>query len=321
MTARTLRARSVLALLVLAMSLSACGSSYSSDPTSSATGTTTLPGSSRPAVTIGDKNYTEQFILGELYDLALTAQGYQVSLNPNIGPTAVTYQALTSGRLSLYPEYIDVWNTFVAGYQHGFPTERSADRAARMYASAHGIELLPPTPFSDTNAVAVTRTSATANGLRDLFDLQKVAADLTFGAPTQFQDSSVGLGPIEKAYGFTPKSIDTLDTGEQYQALTSGTVQAAWMTSTDGELAGSTFSALRDPEHVFGWGEVVPVVPAKVIAAEGPDFVATIDRVDRLLTLKVMRRLNAEVELNMQTPAAVAQQFLQQHGLVPAASS
>jgi osmoprotectant transport system substrate-binding protein len=305
-------------LAAVALVVAGCGSDHSA---SGGSGTTTLPGSNRPAVTIGDKNYTEQFVLGELYDLALSAQGYQVTLNPNIGPTTVTFQALTSGRLDMYPEYLDVWNTFVAGYHHGFRTERAAYRAARRYAKTQGLVLLRPTPFSDTNAVAVTSAYADANGLRSLADLQRVQAALTFGAPTQFQDSSVGLTPIERAYDFTPKAVNTLDTGAQYQALTSGTVQAAWMTSTDGELAGSAYRSLGDPQHVFGWGEVTPVVPAKVLAAEGPDFARTINRVDRLLTLKVMRQLNADVTQEQQTPAAVAQTFLQAHGLVAASSS
>jgi osmoprotectant transport system substrate-binding protein len=217
----------------------------------------------------------------------------------------------------MYPEYIDVWDTFVAGYQHGFPSARSALAAARAYARRQGLVLLRPTPFSDTNAVATTSAYAAAHGLTGLADLQKVQSTLTFGASTQFQASSVGLTPIEQAYGFTPHAVATLDIGAQATALTAGTVQAASTTTTDGTLAGHTLTMLRDPQHVFGWGSAVPVVPAKVLRAEGPAFARTINRVSRLLTLRVMRRLNAAVELQQQTPLAVATQFLQRHGLMP----
>jgi glycine betaine/choline ABC-type transport system substrate-binding protein len=114
--------------------------------------------------------------------------------------------------------------------------------------------------------------------------------------------------------------VTTLNTGAQYQALSTGAVQAAWMTTTDGELAGNTFRMLRDPQHVVGFGNALPVVPAKVLAAEGPDFRLTINRVTRLLTLKAIRRLNADVELYNEMPAVVAKQFLQAHGLVPRGS-
>ena len=39
------------------------------------TQTTPPPGAGKPTIYIGDKNYTEQFILGELYYEALLAQG------------------------------------------------------------------------------------------------------------------------------------------------------------------------------------------------------------------------------------------------------
>jgi len=43
---------------------------------------------------------TEQFLLGQMYDQALTAQGYSIHLDPNIGPTTVTYGALLKGTLA-----------------------------------------------------------------------------------------------------------------------------------------------------------------------------------------------------------------------------
>ena len=51
------------------------------------------------------------------------------------------------------------------------------------------------------------------------------------------------------------------------------------------------------------------------MAAEGPVFTATIERVSRLLTTPVMRQLNAAVDISNQDPAAVAKQFLQAHGI------
>ena len=71
--------------------------------TSTTSSTSTLPGAGKPAVTIGDKNYSEQFVLGQLYLQALKAQGFTVNLNQNIGPTDVTLQALKTGALTMYP--------------------------------------------------------------------------------------------------------------------------------------------------------------------------------------------------------------------------
>jgi osmoprotectant transport system substrate-binding protein len=313
------------AALLSAGGLSACGggkhpSSSSSHNATSSTGTDTraLPGSGRPLVTIGDKNFTEQFVLGELYGQALRAQGYNVMLDRNIGPSEVTIQALESGRLDMYPEYLGTWDSGIAGYKRSFHTIRSAYRAGQHYALAQGLELLNTTPFSSTDAIGVTRAYALEKGLHSLEDLRRVAANLVLGGPPQFQQSSTGLPLVEQLYGFVPAAFKALDVGGQYQALDMGTVHAADVGTTDGELTSGKYLLLRDPRRAFGWGNVVPIVSARVLTAEGPAFTATIDRVSALLTTAVMRRLNAAVDVSQQDPTIVAKQFLQAHGLVPA---
>jgi osmoprotectant transport system substrate-binding protein len=289
--------------------------------TSASTSAAALPGTGRPTVTIGDKNFTEQFLLGELYYLALKAQGFSVVLNRNIGPTEVTIQALQSGRLSMYPEYIDTWNTAVAGYKHRFSTAYGAYQAGERYALAHGLELLDATPFSDTDAVGVTFNYSVQNGIASISDLAKVASSLTFGAPPQFQQAPTGLPLVEQAYGIIPAAFKPLPVGGQYQALDQGTVQAADVNTTDGELITGNYTLLKDPKHVFGWGNVAPVVPVRVLDAEGPAFAGTINQVSALLSTAVMRQLNAAVDISGVDPGVVARQFLEAHGLVPSAGS
>ena len=322
-------ATTAIALTAVAV-LSGCGSSQPDSPTpsssttpsttstgsTSSTGTTTpLPGAGKPTVTIGDKNFTEQFILGELYGEALKAQGFNIVLNRNIGPTEVTIQALESGRLGMYPEYLRIWDQAIAGVQRSFHSRAGAYRVGQRYAVDHGLELLTPTPFSNTDAIGVTRAYADEHGLRSLSDLRRVAPTMTLGGPVQFQQSPNGLPAIEQAYGFVPAAFKPLDVGAQYQALDQGAVQAADISTTDGQLTRGDYALLRDPLHTFGWGNVVPVISAKVMTAEGPVFTATIERVSRLLSTPVMRRLNAAVDLSNQDPAVVAKQFLLAHGI------
>jgi osmoprotectant transport system substrate-binding protein len=276
-----------------------------------------LPGAGRPAVTIGDKNFAEQFVLGELYKQALQAQGFSTTLDRNIGTTQVTMQALLSGRLDMYPEYLNVWNQAVAGDQRRYGTERAALDAARRHAQARGLSLLDPTPFSDTGAIVVTPAYAAANGVRTLADLAPLSSTLTIGGPPQFQTSHPGLGSLAAAYAVIPAAYKALDIGDQLSALARGNVQAAEVSSTDGQLQVGQYVQLTDPKHVFGWGNVVPVIPRAVLAAEGPVFVRTINAVTALLTDAVMRQLNSDVELANQDPAAVAKRFLQANGLVP----
>ncbi len=318
------RAGAAIVAAVAAVAVGACGSSTSA--TSSTTGnprgaTKPLPGTGKPPVTIGDKNFTEQFVLGELYAEALSARGYSVTLNRNIGPTEVTLQALRSGRLAMYPEYVGIWNAQIAGIHHTFRAPRAALLAARRYSAVHGFAMLDPTPFSDTSGIAVTGAYAVAHKLRTLGDLRKVAPTLTIGAPPQFQQTAPGLNALEQSYGLVPASFKPLAIGAQYQALQQGAVQAAVINTTDGQLQGRAYRLLADPHRVFGWGQAVPVLPTRVLAAEGPAFAATINRVSRLLTTAAIRRMNAAVDVYNQDPATVAHAFLRAHGIAVASGS
>ncbi len=311
-------------LLASAISLAACGGGHPTGPpkasrpstTTATTATTPLPGAGKPAITIGDKNYAEQFLLGQLYAQALIAQGFQATVDRNIGTTSVTIQALLAGTLDMYPEYVDTWNTQVASDKHRYATMLDALAAGRLHASAQGLALLDPTPFSDVDAVAVTPAYAKTNDLRSISDLISVASQLTFGGPLQFRTSDPGLGSIERAYGVVPAGYDELDIGDQLNALDRGDVQAAVVQTTDGQLQTGEYELLADPRHIFGWGNVVPVVSQKLVDAEGPVFAKTINAVTALLTTPIMRQLNADVELAGQDPATVAKRFLEANGLV-----
>lgn len=294
---------------------SAPPSTPSASPT---TATQLLPGTGRPVVSLGDKNTPEEFILGELYDQALTAQGFSVTLTRNIGPTSVSVQALSQGSLSIYPEYLSTWNRSVAGYHRSFRTLAGAFGAGQLYAATHSMQLLAATPFSDTQGIAVTTAFARAHHLRSIEDLRRVAAGLTLGTPIEFAQDPGGLPAIEDAYGFQPATTKPIEIGQQYDDLRSGLIQAAYVDTTDGDLQTPEFTVLRDPRHILGYGNVIPVATDAVIAAEGPAFVATVNRVSRLLSTQVMRELNAQFELANQAPASIARQFLLAQGLVVA---
>jgi osmoprotectant transport system substrate-binding protein len=290
--------------------------------TTTATTTTTvsLPGAGRPPVTIGDENTPEQFVLGQLYYQALKAEGFPVSLNQSIGPTAVIQQALANGQLAMYPEYLNTWDTSVAGLPNVSGSLRQAYLAGQHYALKHGLELLNETPFSNTNAIAVTFDYAVENQVQSIPDLIKLS-QLTLGGPPQFQQSPSGLPALQSTYGVVPSTFTPLELGSQYKALDQGTVQAAVVQTTDPQLLSGSYPLLHDPDDLFGWGNIVPVASVRAIDAEGPEFEATINRVSALLTLPAMRELNAEVQLEGQDPAAVATQFLQQEGLLPQPST
>ena len=108
----------LLAALVLALGVAACGDDDSDTETteeasSSGTAIEENPDNNGVQLTIGSKNFTEQFILGEIYAQALEAAGYDVSTDLNLGSEQVALKALENGEISGYPEYTSTALTVV----------------------------------------------------------------------------------------------------------------------------------------------------------------------------------------------------------------
>src|SRR5262245_47538280 len=105
-------ARQGAAAIIAAAALGGLGTTVAS-ATSTAT-VAALPGAGKPAVTIGDKNFPEQYVLGALYAQALRAKGFKVKVKDNIGSTEITWKALKAHRIDFYPEYTGTLLTAVA---------------------------------------------------------------------------------------------------------------------------------------------------------------------------------------------------------------
>jgi osmoprotectant transport system substrate-binding protein len=277
-----------------------------------------LPGYGKPIVVLGDENTPEQFIIGQLYALALEHQGYTVQLTRNVNPLAgIALSALRTGSLDLYPAYLDEWNARNPRVHRRFRTLAGSYRAAVSYAERQQVVLLAPTPFSDTVGIAVTSQYASQNHVSSIADLAHGTGAI-FAGPLPWATDAHGLPAVEQAYHFTvaPGALQQIDNGFQYAWLRTANVDVAYAKTTDPELNGPSYKLLRDPKHVFGFGNVVPVTTQHVLDTEGPAFAQTIDRVDATLTISAMRGLNAEVELSGHGAIAVAEQFLQGHGIL-----
>jgi osmoprotectant transport system substrate-binding protein len=312
--------RSLAALLAvaLAIAVAACGSddnnSSSSSSTSSTSSSSDQPGKGKPAVTIGDKNFTEQYVLGELYAQALRAKGFTVKIKSNIGSSEIIDKALTSGKLDFYPEYTGVILSELAHAKQRPANPDEAYAAAKKFEEGRGYTMLDKTPFFDSDAIAVKPDFATKNGLESVADLKKLGSKLRLGAPPEFKTRFEGLIGLKKSYGVNP-SFKPLAIGLQYKALDSGKIDAADVFTTDGALQAGKYKILKDPKFIFGFQNVSPIVSQKVLDAQGSAFADTLNAVSAKLTTEAMQKMNAAVDLDKQKPAAVAQQFLQANGL------
>lgn len=303
-----------LAAMALGLGVAACGSD-DDNGSSGSSSSSDQPGAGKPAVTLGSKDFTEQFILGELYTQALQAKGYKVTLKRNIGSTEVIDKALTSGQIDGYPEYTGTILSVVAAEKRRPTSQEDAYNAAKAFQEKRGFTLLNPTPFYNSDAMGVTVKYAKENDLKSIEDVKKLGDKFTWGAPPESRTRFEGLVGLREVYGLDQMKFKPLTIGLQYKALDTGDVQGADVFTTDGQLSGDKYVVLDDPKKVFGFQNVAPVFKQSVLAAEGPEFSKTLNDVSAKLTLEAMRTMNAAVDIDKQQPAQVAGQFLEANGL------
>jgi len=320
-TPRTLVALAALLAGVVVL-VAACGSSNSnSTSNSSSTSSSTAaaapaqPGKGKPAVTIGTKDFTEEFILGELYAQALRAKGYTVKLKKNIGATEIIDTALTSHKIDAYPEYTGESVATVA--KRNVPAKTAAEeyQLAKQFYEGRGQTVSEPTPFEDVDAIATTKAFAAKNHLTTMDDLKKIGS-FSLGARPEFKARQQGLAGMKKVYGINNAKFRQLALGVQYQALDTGKVDAANIFTTDAQLASGKYTVLKDPKGVFGFQNVSFVIDKGKLAALGGDqFMGVINSVNKLLTTGAITAMNKAVAIDKQDEATVAKQFLQANKL------
>jgi osmoprotectant transport system substrate-binding protein len=274
------------------------------------------PGEGKPPVTLGTKDFPEEFILGELYKQALEANGYTVNLKKNIGSTEIIDKSLTSGEIDGYPEYLGV-AVSVAFRKDIIPksAEQTYNLAKGLYGE-RGQVISQQTPFFDVDAIATTKEYADQNGLKSVADLKKVDS-FTVGARPEFRNRFSGLKGMRSEYGLTNAQFKQLALGIQYQALDSGDVDSANVFSTDAQLASGKYTVLEDPKGIFGYQHVAMVMNRdKYEALGGPEFFKVIDDVSKLLTNDAMISMNKAVVLDKQDEAEVARSFLEANQLL-----
>ena len=269
-----------------------------------------------PTIVMGTKNFAEEYILGELYKQALQAKGFTVTNKGSLGSTELIQTALTSGKINFYPEYTGVIVQDVFHKTFSGATAAATTANARKLEAAKGFTVLNPTPFFDTDVVAVTNATAKKYGLKSISDLKKVGS-FKFGGLPECQTRNTCFVGYTKQYGLANASFVSVGSLSPYTLLDQGKVLAADVFSTDPPLGkGSKYTVLADPKHVTGFQNVVPIVKTSVASAAGATFTATVNAVSAKLSQNAMVAMNKAFYVDKQSAASIAKAFLQANGLV-----
>jgi osmoprotectant transport system substrate-binding protein len=269
-------------------------------------------------IAVGSKDFTEQFIVAEMYAQILEEAGFTVDRKLNLGGTPIAHEAILNGDIDLYPEYTSTGLLTVLKQDPIQDPQEIFSTVKENYEEQFDLTWLNPSPFNNTQALAVTKETAEAYDLKTYSDLAEKASELFLGGPAEFLEREDGIKGLQEAYGgFEFKEIKQLGTGSlRYQALMDGQVDVVVAFGTDGAIQGNDLVVLVDDQVFYPIYNIAPVVRQDTLESY-PQIADLLNELAPLLTDDVMSGLNWQVDgPEGQEPADVASAFLLENGLI-----
>jgi osmoprotectant transport system substrate-binding protein len=286
-------------LIVAAFLISACG------------------GASETTIRIGSKEFTEQYILGNMYKLLLEDAGYTVEYQP-LGGTSENHQALLNDEIDIYPEYTGtgLLTILEETYDPSMTADDVYATVSAGYADQFNLTWGDQTAFNNTYCLTMTQDKANELGVSTLSDLSEKASDLVFGTTQEFTERPDGLPGLQEMYGgFQFQEVLGLDPGLLYAGIDEGDIDVTTCFGTDGQISAYNLVVLEDDKGFWPPYPVGPVIRQELLD-EHPDVRDTLDQLAPLLDGETMSSLNWEVAGNAREADEVAKEFLVENGLI-----
>ncbi|VVP71437.1 Osmoprotectant-binding protein OsmX [Pseudomonas fluorescens] len=272
----------------------------------------------KPLIRIGARVFTEQTLLAEITSQYLRTKGYDAQVTGGLGSN-LARSAHESGQLDMLWEYTGV---SLVAYNHvteKLDSEQSYARVKELDAKK-GLIWLTPSKFSNTYALALPKNVADQYPqISTISELNTVLHDEArtnhlVALDTEFANRSDGLDGMVKLYdmNLTRNNIRQMDAGLVYTALRNGQVFAGLVYTTDGRLNAFKLKLLEDDKHYFPDYTAAPVVRQAFLDAH-PKLAEELKPLAELFDDDTMRQLNARVDVDHESPSAVAADFLRQH--------
>lgn len=274
-------------------------------------------GGTATAVRVGSKEFTEQHILGNMYEMLLDDAGFDASYSA-IGGSSEVHDALVNGEIDVYPEYTGtgLLTHLGAEYDPSMTGEDVYQTVKDEYQEQWDLTWLQPAAFNNTYCLAMPQARAEELGVETVSELSQMAPDLKFGATQEFLERSDGLPGLQETYGgFNFAETFGLDPGLKYSGLREGEFDVTTCFGTDGQIAGFNLVVLEDDMGFWPPYPAAPVVRDEVLEAN-PEIADVLNQLSPLLDGQTMSDLNWKVDGEGMEADTVAREFLLENGLI-----
>ncbi len=264
-------------------------------------------------VTIGAKNFSEQYILARLIGDRLERAGYTVRYRDGLG-SAVIYGALSGGDVDVYVEYAGtLWTGPMRRTDVPDPKAMVAG-IGRWAQATSGVRSIGSLGFENAYAFAMRGDDAKRRGIESLADLVDAAPGLTLGSDLEFLERPEWTA-VRKAYPLRFKATTPYAPTFMYRALASGGADVISAFSSDGRIAADRLTVLSDPRHAIpSYNALLMVAPAR---AKDAKFVAALTPLVGRIPVSAMREANYQVDrdADKRTPEQAADWLATRIGL------
>ncbi|QSX09443.1 hypothetical protein J0B03_05100 [Alkalibacter rhizosphaerae] len=278
-------------------------------------------------VTVATMIDSEGAILGNMLLLLMEDDGFEVVDKIGFGTPDILRKALESGEVDLVVDYTGSGQYYGAEADaktwsdpmQGYTTTRNFDK------ETNNIEWLTPAEANNTEMLAVTKEFAQEQDLRTMEDFADYVNDggtVKLICSASFADNPLGLLGYQEAYGFqlTADQMIVLshgNTAEMLKALYEGSdgVNVSLVYGTDGSLQEMDMIVLEDPQNVPPVYLPTPVLRGEV-AEEYPELRDLFTETFASLDLETLQSLNARVAFGGEDAKTVAQEYLEEKGLM-----
>jgi osmoprotectant transport system substrate-binding protein len=284
-------------------------------------GTAMAGGQGENQVTVGAKNFTEQYIVGHMIAIMLEQNGYNVNQQFGLSSNAVR-NALTTGQVDVYAEYTGTaWIVYLDHDEQINDPQELFESVKEEDLEENDVLWFARTDVNNTYALAVREDFAEEHNVQTLSDLEELAdsgdVELTVGVGFEFFERPDGFPALTEHYGINvPRSnIETMELGLTYEAINREDVNVAMVFATDGKLRRFNLRVLEDDQNFFTPYHLAFAANKEFYDAN-PDVEEILMPLAETLTADIMIDLNYRVDAEEQEPANVARTFLEDQGLI-----
>ena len=266
------------------------------------------------SITVGAADFSESNILAQLYGQALAADDFDVTVEESFGTRPVLLDGLEDGSIDMTPEYVGALLDELEGPGTATgDTDESVD-ALNSALADEGLVAFEPSEAQDVDALAVTQDTADEFGLETYSDLAEVADELVLGAPPECAEFPVCLPGLEDTYGIVFEEFVPLEAGPvTIEALTNGDIDVARVFSTSPAIVENDLVILEDD---MGLNPVQNIIPVATEEFDTDAVADTVNEVSAALTTENLTEMVGQVDIDREDPADVAQQFLEDEGII-----